>query len=91
MRREEIRYQFEERRAGNPYGIGGGFGMMDYAFETVAADEGFFVGKTTGHREAILRRAAEGWHYAGWIPTQQMNGSILEIDLVFEREQGGQA
>ena len=35
--------------------------MMDYAFETVAADEGFFVGKTTGHREAILRRAAEGW------------------------------
>ena len=91
MRWEEIRYQFEERRAGNPYGIGGGFGMMDYAFETVAADEGFFVGKTTGHREAILRRAAEGWHYAGWIPTQQMNGSILEIDLVFERETEGQA
>lgn len=91
MRREEIRYQFEERRAGNPYGIGGGFGMMDYAFETVAADEGFFVGKTTGHREAILRRAAEGWRYAGWIPTQQMNGSILEIDLVFERETEGRA
>lgn len=54
--------------------------MMDYAFETVAA-----------HREAILRRAAEGWRYAGWIPTQQMNGSILEIDLVFERETEGQA
>ena len=91
MRRDEIRSPVEERRAGNPYKIGGGFGMVEYAFETVAADEGFFVGKTTGHREAILRRAAEGWHYAGWIPTQQMNGSILEIDLVFEREQGGQA
>ena len=65
--------------------------MMDYAFETVAAGEGFFVGKTTGHRGAIFRRAAEGWRYAGGIPTQQMNGSILEIDLVFDREQGGQA
>ncbi len=65
--------------------------MLEYEFEAVAAGEGFFVGKTSGHREAILRRTAEGWRWAGWIPTQQMNGSVLEIDLVFEREQGGQA
>ena len=45
--------------------------MLEYEFEAIAADRGFFVGKTTGHREAILRRAAEGWRYAGWIPTQQ--------------------
>lgn len=65
--------------------------MLEYEFETIAADRGFFVGKTIAHRETILRRAAEGWRYAGWIPAQQMNGSVLEIDLIFEREQGGQA
>ena len=61
--------------------------MLEYAFETVAADRGFFVGKTKGHQEIIARRAAEGWRYAGWIPTQQVNGSIAVMDLVFEREQ----
>ena len=72
--------------------------MLEYEFETVSCDYGsgysLFGGvglETDGHREIILRRGAEGWRYAGWIPTQQMNGSILEIDLVFEREQGGQA
>ena len=39
--------------------------MLEYAFETVAADRGFFVGKTKGHQEIIARRAAEGWRYAG--------------------------
>ena len=66
--------------------------MVEYAFETVAADEGFFVGKTTGHREAILRRAAEGWRYAGFVPKKQRAGGFIEsIELIFEREQGGQA
>ncbi len=65
--------------------------MLEYAFETIAADRGFFVGKTLGHQEAILRRAAEGWRYAGWIPARQVNGGVTDIDLVFEREQGGQA
>lgn len=64
--------------------------MLRYEFETIAADRGFFVGKTLDHRGAILRRAAEGWRYAGWIPTQQMNGSVLEIDLVFERGTEGE-
>ena len=65
--------------------------MLEYAFETVAADRGVFVGRTRGHQEIILRRAAEGWRYAGWIPARQVNGGIADIDLVFEREQGGQA
>lgn len=65
--------------------------MLEYEFESVPSDRGVFVGKTTGHQEVILRRAAEGWRYAGWIPSKQLNGGIMEIDLIFEREQGGQA
>ena len=65
--------------------------MMEYEFESVPSDRGVFVGKTTGHREVILRRAAEGWRYAGWIPARQANGAVTDIDLIFEREQGGQA
>ena len=60
--------------------------MLEYEFEAVAADKGFFVGKTMDHRDAILRRAAAGWRYAGWIPSKQLNGGIMEIDLIFERE-----
>lgn len=65
--------------------------MLEYDFETVAADRGFFVGKTLGHREIILRRAEEGWHYVGYIPTKQVNGGVMEMDLIFEREREGQA
>ena len=64
--------------------------MLEYEFEAVPSSRGVFVGKTLGSREAILRRAAEGWRYAGWIPSQQVDGSITEIDLIFEREQGEQ-
>ena len=62
--------------------------MLEYEFETIAADRGFFVGKTIAHRETILRRAAEGWRYAGYIPAKQINGGVFEIDLIFERERG---
>ena len=63
--------------------------MLEYEFETIAADRGFVVGKTIGHREAILRRAAEGWRYAGFVPAKQRAGGFIEsIDLIFERETG---
>ena len=40
-----------------------------------------------GHREVILRRAAEGWRYVGYLPTlQRGTGHIEEIELVFERQ-----
>lgn len=65
--------------------------MLEYEFETIAADRGFFVGKTLNYRETILRRAAEGWRYVGWIPTQQLNGAVMQMDLIFERETEGQA
>ena len=73
--------------------------MLEYEFEIVQCDYGsgysLFGGiglETDGHREIILRRGREGWRFAGWIPTlQQGQGYIAEIDLIFEREQGGQA
>lgn len=66
--------------------------MMEYEFESVPSDRGVFVGKTPErYRDIIRQRAAEGWRYAGWIPSKQLNGGIMEIDLIFEREQGGQA
>ena len=62
--------------------------MLEYTFEKVPCDRGVFVGKSPKeqHREMILRRAAEGWRDAGWIPPQQINGGITELDLIFERE-----
>ena len=68
--------------------------MPEYAFETIRCDaaSGYSlfggVGRSTeGHREAILRRAAEGWRYAGCIPASQRAGGFIEtVDLIFERE-----
>lgn len=60
--------------------------MLEYAFESIPSSKGLIVGKTKGHREIIARRAAEGWRYAGFIPTEQTNGYVTMIDLVFERE-----
>ena len=66
--------------------------MLEYEFEPVPASRGVFVGKTLGYREAILRRAAEGWRYAGFVPKKQRaEGFIESIELIFEREQEGQA
>ncbi len=65
--------------------------MLEYEFEK-AFGGGFFVAEIKDHRDIIQRRAAEGWRYAGWIPTQQSgHGIIEEIDLIFQRETEGQA
>jgi len=61
--------------------------MLEYDFEEIPGGRGFFVGKTEQHREVILRRAADGWRYCGWIPVQQTgNGVVTSLDLIFERE-----
>lgn len=73
--------------------------MLEYEFETVACDYGggysLFGGiglETDGHREIILRRAAEGWRYAGFVPLKQRAGGFIEsIELIFERGTEGQA
>ena len=65
--------------------------MLEYEFEEVPCGRGFFVGKSKGHREVILRRAAEGWRYCGWIPAEQIDGTVTLMEQIFEREQEGQA
>lgn len=68
--------------------------MLIYEFETIRAEaegDSLFggVGLTAeGHRELILRRAEEGWRYAGCIPcSQRADGFIESWDLIFEREE----
>lgn len=65
--------------------------MLEYEFERVTGG-GVFSTVIDGHQNVIRRRAAQGWRFAGWIPAKQKGyGYIAEIDLIFEREQGGQA
>lgn len=68
--------------------------MLEYDFEEISCDNGsgysLFGGiglETCGHREAIVRRAAEGWRYAGCIPRKQRAGGfIVSVELIFVRE-----
>ena len=59
-----------------------------YKYEYVAvAGEVVMAAKYREHREIIDRRAAEGWRYAGYIPTRtNSDGQPAQIDLIFERE-----
>ncbi len=66
---------------------------VEYDFETLELSAGGYslfggVGiQLEGHREVILRRAREGWHYAGWLPLRQRaTGHVEAIELVFCRE-----
>ena len=62
--------------------------MLEYEFEEVACDEvcGLYMRETAAHQKVILRRAADGWRYVGFIPRYQRAGGFIEtIDLVFER------
>lgn len=69
--------------------------MLEYEFEEIACNDGgggysLFGGigwETQTHQAVILRRAAEGWRYVGFIPKRQRAGGYMEtIDLVFERQ-----
>lgn len=47
--------------------------------------EGIFDAKAEKHREIIDEYAAQGYRYAGYIPTYiDMDGKMREIDLIFE-------
>ena len=66
---------------------------VEYDFETLELSAGGYslfggVGiQREGHREVILRRAREGWRYAGWLPLRQRaTGHVEAIELVFCRE-----
>ncbi|RHR10559.1 DUF4177 domain-containing protein [Pseudoflavonifractor sp. AF19-9AC] len=68
--------------------------MLEYDFVSLETEWGtgynLFGGvriDTSGHRDIIVQRAAEGWRYVGWLPTTQRGtGQIDRIDLIFERE-----
>ena len=64
--------------------------MYEYEFETIVYNHSLLGGwgkETVKHQEIILRRAEDGWRYAGCIPrSQQSHGFVEEMDLVFERE-----
>ena len=60
--------------------------MKQYEFEEVVMG-GLFASRTTAHETIIKRRAAEGWHYAGWVPVEQnSHGVIQAISLIFEKD-----
>ena len=66
--------------------------MLEYEFETVAAKKGSILINVTTHKKLIQERARQGWRYTGWIPTRMgVDGPIIAMDLIFEREQGGRA
>lgn len=46
------------------------------------------IASTQEHREVITAYAAQGYRYAGLIPTEmKVNGCIRKMDLVFEKEE----
>lgn len=69
--------------------------MRECKFERLRVGGGQFINNEEAkHREIIVKHAAEGWHYAGYVPlTFTGQGAPKEIDLIFEREtvvEGGQ-
>lgn len=61
--------------------------MKKYAY--VSIQLGLFNGVGTKEiRQAIDGHAAEGYRYAGYIPTLfSQNGRIVEMELVFEKDE----
>ena len=60
--------------------------MYEYKYVTIKA-KGVMVSEFRERQEVIDRYAADGWRYAGWIPTHiGAYGSMDQLDLIFERE-----
>jgi len=61
--------------------------MYQYKYVTYRTEGGFWIDNADcGHRKIIDELAAEGWRYAGYIPTMfSTRGAHAEIDLIFER------
>lgn len=61
--------------------------MKRYEYVTVHVGKGILGSKLEEHRQIIDEHAAEGWRYAGYVPTfLDSNGKLYEIDLIFERD-----
>ena len=67
--------------------------MYKYEYETVVCSFSSWglgagnVYSVENYREIINSRAADGWRYVGFIPTEQRGtGHTEELDLIFEKE-----
>lgn len=61
--------------------------MKQYEFVNVSTWE-MFRGYSLDnqHREIIQQYAQNGWRYVGYIPTGEMEGKTMSIDLIFEKD-----
>lgn len=60
--------------------------MKKYAYVDVQIGKVFFS-SSQDHRAIIDEYAAQGWRYAGFLPTGiDGHGRITDIDLIFERD-----
>ena len=59
--------------------------MYEYKYVPVQR-EGWIFSGFDSYRETIDAEAAKGWRYTGWFPVETINGSMTQIDLIFERE-----
>ncbi|MCD8331205.1 MAG: DUF4177 domain-containing protein [Oscillospiraceae bacterium] len=64
--------------------------MYECQYVTFHVGGGVFIdNRACKHRAVIDEYAAQGWRYAGYIPTRFTgNGGSEEIDLIFERHRG---
>ena len=62
--------------------------MYQYKYVKAFVGGGWFIDNSEcSHREVIEQHAAEGWRFVGSIPTKfTSNGSLKELDLIFEKE-----
>ena len=63
--------------------------MKKYEFVGVVLKNNYVANATvTEHRQIIEEWAAKGYSYVWYVPTKQgPSGKIVEIDLIFEREE----
>lgn len=61
--------------------------MKKYEYVSVHIGN-LFGASSEGHRQIIDEYAAKGYRYVGYIPTNiSGNGTIINIDLIFETDQ----
>ncbi len=61
--------------------------MYEYKFERVASEPGFTKRNFNKHRKLIEEYGQKGYKFSGYVPTEIIGqGTIIEIDLVFEKE-----
>ncbi|MFT3985968.1 MAG: DUF4177 domain-containing protein [Lachnospiraceae bacterium] len=64
--------------------------MLKYEYVTIERENGAMAVQAvfTKHREIIDEYAKKGYGYVGYIPTKiHANGKIIDIDLIFEKQE----